>query len=98
MIWNFEYLIVYTSTPGVLPQQNDQYQIQPWKVNEIKAYKNIEKFLENCRNLKETGRKFEKIVVIDRQMTDIGDIWTVIWQNTAGNFIETREKFERSTL
>ncbi len=38
MIRNFEYLIVFTSAPGVLPEQNDQYQIQPWKVNEIKAY------------------------------------------------------------
>ncbi len=40
MIWNFEYLIVFTSAPGVLPEQDDRYQIQPWKVNEIKAYKN----------------------------------------------------------
>ncbi len=40
MILNFEYLIVFTSAPSVLPQQNDQYRIQPWKVNEIKAYKN----------------------------------------------------------
>ncbi len=39
MIWNFAYLIVFTSTPGVLPEQNDRYWIQPWKVNEIKAYK-----------------------------------------------------------
>ncbi len=39
MIWNFEYLIVFTSAPGVLPEQNDPYQIQPWKVNEIKVYK-----------------------------------------------------------
>ncbi len=42
MIQNFEYLIVFTSAPGVLPEQNDQYRIQPWKVNEIKAYKNTE--------------------------------------------------------
>ncbi len=27
-------------TPAVLPEQNDWYQIQPWKVNEIKSYKN----------------------------------------------------------
>ncbi len=40
MIRNFEYLTVFTSAPGVLPEQNDRYQIQPWKVNEIKAYKN----------------------------------------------------------
>ncbi len=39
MIRNFEYLTVFTSAPGVLPEQNDGYQIQPWKVNEIKAYK-----------------------------------------------------------
>ncbi len=39
MIWNFEYLIVFTSAPNVLPEQNDWYRIQPWKVNEIKAYK-----------------------------------------------------------
>ncbi len=38
MIRNFEYLLVFTSTPGVLPEQNDRYQIQPWKVNEIKEY------------------------------------------------------------
>ncbi len=38
MIKNFKYLIVFTSAPGVLPEQNDRYQIQPWKVNEIKAY------------------------------------------------------------
>ncbi len=40
MFRNFEYLIVFSSTPGVLPEQNDWYWIQPWKVNEIKAYKN----------------------------------------------------------
>ncbi len=40
MIRNFEYLIVFTSAPGVLPEQNDRYRIQAWKVNEIKAYKN----------------------------------------------------------
>ncbi len=40
MFWNFEYLIVFTSAPGVPPEQNDRYWIQPWKVNEIKAYKN----------------------------------------------------------
>ncbi len=40
MIQNFEYLIVFTSAPGVLPEQNDRYRIKPWKVNEIKAYKN----------------------------------------------------------
>ncbi len=39
MIQNFEYLIVFTSAPGVLPEQNDRYRIQLWKVNEIKAYK-----------------------------------------------------------
>ncbi len=39
MIWDFENLIVFTSAPGVLPEQNERYQIQPWKVNEIKAYK-----------------------------------------------------------
>ncbi len=40
MIRNFEYLVVFTCAPGVLPEQNDRYRIQPWKVNEIKAYKN----------------------------------------------------------
>ncbi len=29
MIRNFEYLIVFTSAPGVLPEQNGRYQIQP---------------------------------------------------------------------
>ncbi len=41
MILNFEYLIVFTSTPGVLPEQNDRYRIEPWKANEIKVYKNV---------------------------------------------------------
>ncbi len=41
MIQNFKYFIVFTSAPSVLPEQNDRYQIQPWKVNEIKAYKNM---------------------------------------------------------
>ncbi len=47
MIRNFEYLIVFTSTPGVLPEQNDRYQIQPSKVREIKSIKihvNVPKF------------------------------------------------------
>ncbi len=44
MIRDFEYLIVFTSAPGVLPEQNDRYRIQPWKLNEIKAFKN--NFLE----------------------------------------------------
>ncbi len=39
MIRNFEYLIVFTSASGVLPEENDRYRIQPWKVNGIKAYK-----------------------------------------------------------
>ncbi len=29
MIRDFEYLIVFNSTPGVLPEENDRYQIQP---------------------------------------------------------------------
>ncbi len=37
MIQNFKYFLVFTSAPGVLPEQNDWYQIQPWKVNETKA-------------------------------------------------------------
>ncbi len=41
MMRNFEYLMVFTSAPDVLPEQNDRYRIQPWKVNEIKAYKKI---------------------------------------------------------
>ncbi len=45
MFRNFEYMIVFTSAPGVLPEQNDRYGIQPWKVNEIKAY-NMEFNLE----------------------------------------------------
>ncbi len=40
MIGNFKYFIVFTSAPGVLPEQNDWYRIQPWKMNEIEAYKN----------------------------------------------------------
>ncbi len=39
MIRNFEHLIVFTSALGVLPEQFEQYWIQPWKVNEIKVYK-----------------------------------------------------------
>ncbi len=39
MIRNFKNFIVFTSAPGFLPEQNDRYRIQPWKVNEIKAYK-----------------------------------------------------------
>ncbi len=39
MIWNFEYLIVFTRAPGVLPEQYERYWIQPWKVNDIKANK-----------------------------------------------------------
>ncbi len=49
MIQNFEYLIVFTGAPGVLPEQNGQYRIQPWKVNEIKAYNikfNLEKWIK----------------------------------------------------
>ncbi len=49
MIRDFEYLIVFTSAPGVLPEQNDWYRIQPWKVNEIKVYKNIWKFSTKLR-------------------------------------------------
>ncbi len=41
MIQNFEYFMVFISALGTLPEQNDRYQIQPWKVNEIKAYKNV---------------------------------------------------------
>ncbi len=48
MILNFEYLIVFTSAPGVLPQQNDRYRIQPWKVNEIKAYNKIQADFKYC--------------------------------------------------
>ncbi len=40
MLRNFKYFIVFTSAHGVLQEQNDWYRIQPWKVNEIKAYKN----------------------------------------------------------
>ncbi len=35
MIRNFEHLIVFTSAPSVLPEQNDRYRIQPRKVIEI---------------------------------------------------------------
>ncbi len=38
-------MLVFTSAPGVLPEQNDWYRIQPWKVNEIKAYKNQKKIV-----------------------------------------------------
>ncbi len=41
MIRNFKYFTVFTSAHGVLLEQHDWNQIQPWKVNEIKAYKNI---------------------------------------------------------
>ncbi len=47
MIQNFEYLTVLTSAPGVLPEQNDRCQIQPWKVNEIKAYNKNDEFKKN---------------------------------------------------
>ncbi len=47
MIRNFKYLTVFTSAPCFLPEQNDRYQIQPWKVNEIKAYKNLKKTFVN---------------------------------------------------
>ncbi len=60
MIRNFEYLIVFTSAPSVLLEQNDRYRIQAWKVNEIKAYKNIKNFeniLETCKKLRENIRK-----------------------------------------
>ncbi len=40
MIQNFEY-VVFTSAPCVLPEQNIRYRIQPWKVNEIQAYKKV---------------------------------------------------------
>ncbi len=46
MIQNFKYFIVFTSTPGVLLEQNDWYRIQPWKVNEIKAYKKEQNWCE----------------------------------------------------
>ncbi len=36
MIWNFEYLIVFTSAPSILPEQNDQYWMQPWKVKKAR--------------------------------------------------------------
>ncbi len=45
---NFKYFIVFTSATGVLPEQNDRYWIQPWKVNEIKAYKNKEVTSQKC--------------------------------------------------
>ncbi len=41
MLRNFDYLIVFTSAPSVLPEQNDRYRIKPGKVNEIKAYKKL---------------------------------------------------------
>ncbi len=43
----FRIFIVFTSAPGVLPEQNDRYRIQPWKVNEIKAYKKKTVLLKN---------------------------------------------------
>ncbi len=53
MIWNFEYLIVFTSAHGVLPEQNDRYRIQPCKVNKIKVYKNMKR-----KSRKDTTRIF----------------------------------------
>ncbi len=64
MIQNFKYLLVFTSAPGGLPEQNDRYRIQPWKVNEIKAYNNNEmttkfsiSFFFTIFNEKVTGRR-----------------------------------------
>ncbi len=69
MIRNFEYLTVFTSAPDVLPEQNDRYRIQPWKVNKIKAYKKVifkkilGKFLKTTlkiwKRVKEIWKKFE---------------------------------------
>ncbi len=56
MIQNFEYLTVFTSAPGVLPEQNDRYQIQPWNVNEIKGY-NIN-YIKKCFKWKLRRIKF----------------------------------------
>ncbi len=55
MIRNFKYFIVFTSTPSVLPEQNDRYRIQPGKVNEIKAYKKAV-FLEKTTKNPFVGR------------------------------------------
>ncbi len=67
MIRNFEYLTVFTSAPGVLSEQNDGYQIQPWKVNEIKAYKKRKKMFreivhENLQKLFLKSGNYAKIV------------------------------------
>ncbi len=60
MIQNFQYFIVFTCAPGVLPEQNDRYPIQPWKVNEIKAYKKFERKMEKIvEKLKENISKNE---------------------------------------
>ncbi len=55
MFRNFKYLIIFTSTPGVPPEQNDQYWIQPWKVNEIKVYKNNRAQAINYKLLENEG-------------------------------------------
>ncbi len=64
MIQNFEYLIVFTSAPGILPEQNDRYRIQPWKVNEIKTYKNCKEAVLNfLTQNKEDGSDLPKGVI-----------------------------------
>ncbi len=54
MIRNFEYLIVFTSAPGVLPEQNYRYWIKSRKVNEIKGIIKIDIILKErfCTELR----------------------------------------------
>ncbi len=62
MTQNFEYLIVFTSTLGVLPKQNDRYRVQPWKVNEIKSCKKVLVLSNICRHFEKKLEKYsEKI-------------------------------------
>ncbi len=80
MIWNFEYLIVFISAPGVLPGQNDRYRIQPWKVNEKKhRYKNTP-FSPISDVSQENSRSKLKKTYINRKMLKMEKLyWKGRW-------------------
>ncbi len=101
MIRNFEYLTVFTCAPGVLPEQNDRYQIQPWKVNEIKAYKkkSAEGLLMKGREIAiKTGSKrmLQEITSIERENAHSGILSKTNFRNfsyiISGNFCGNFEK------
>ncbi len=50
--------------PSVLPEQNDRYPIQPWKMNEIKAYKKyltpVLTFWKNGKIMAECNKNFRE--------------------------------------